>query len=369
MLTTKTDRAATEWRIEDEVIRLREWGTDNIYRLPAPPTDSLLVGTADTCMFRLVDPSGHTSREHARLERRRGGWFVCDLDSKNGMRADGARRTELRLEPGVELGIGRLTLIAESHLFIELRNFLARLLGWGSDKMAIVDLALRAIRMSATLRAPLVLCGVGDVTQVALSIHRHTLGADKPFVVSDPRRREGSGNVRVAENTETGMAAVQRAQGGSLCVWSKRLPRDFDDVRLALRDPAMRVQLIVCADVPRHSKPYNVEPIVVPPLKGRPAEVPRIIAEYADEAVAELGATVRLNSADRDWVLNHSAGSVCEIEKGTRRLAAIRQADDNIAAAARVLGMAPISLARWIGRRALPGRSSAAGSLLPTTPR
>lgn len=361
MLTTKTDRAAQEWRIQDKVIRLREWGTDNIYRLPPPPVDTFLIGTADTCMFRLVDPSGHTSREHARLERRGGGWFI-GVESKNGMRVDGARRTELRLEPGVELGIGRLTLIAESHLLIELRNFLARLLGWGADRMAAVDLALRAIRMSATQRAPFVLCGAGDITQVALSIHRHALGADKPFVVSDPRRREGSGNVRNAENMETGMAAMQRAQGGSLCVSSKRLPRDFDEVRLALRDPTMRVQLIVCADMPRHSKPFNVEPIVVPPLKGRSAEVPRIITEYADEAATELGAHARLNSADRDWVLKHSATSVCEIEKGTRRLVAIRQADDNIAAAARVLGMAPISLARWIGRRALPGTSTAAGS-------
>jgi hypothetical protein len=204
---------------------------------------------------------------------------------------------------------------------------------------------------------------------VAQSIHRHALGGDKPFVVSDPARREGSGNVRAAENLETGMAAVQRAQGGSLCVWSKRLPRDFQEVRLALRDPAMRVQLIVCAEVPRHSKPYHVEPIVIPPLKGRSAEVPRIIAEYADEAVADLGATVRLSSADRDWVLKHSAASVCEIEKGARRLAAIRHAEDNIAAAARVLGMAPVSLARWIGRRALPGSGAAASSGSRTAPR
>jgi hypothetical protein len=53
--------------------------------------------------------------------------------------------------------------------------------------------------------------------------------------------------------------------------------------------------------------------------------------------------------------------SLSEIEKGTRRLLAIRQHDDNTASAARALGMASISLARWIGRRALPERRSAGG--------
>jgi FHA domain len=143
------------------------------------------MGTAGTCMFRLVDPSGLMSCEHARLERRRTGWIVRDLESKNGVRLDGARRPELLLEPGVELGIGGLTMLAESHRFIELRSFLARLLGWTSDKLSVVDFALRAVRMAATRRVPLVLCGAGDLTQVAQAIHRHALGADRPFVPAE----------------------------------------------------------------------------------------------------------------------------------------------------------------------------------------
>jgi len=356
MRGTRTDRGANEWRIDDEVVRLREWGTDIIHRLPPSPWDSATIGTSDACTLQLADPSGCMSREHARLERGRSGWIVRDLESKNGMRADGARRSELRLEPGIELGIGCVTLLAESRRFIELRSFVARLLGWTSEKTTMVDFALRSVRLAATRRLPLVLCGPGDLISVAHAIHRHALGGGKPFVMCDPRRREGEASVRSARNIETGMAAMRRAFGGSLCVWSRRLPQDFDEVRLALRDPGTRVQLIVCAESRRQTKPYHVEPIVVPALASRPQEITRIIDEYADEAAAMMYATVHLTAADREWILQNSASSISEIEKGTRRLVAIREHDDNTAAAARALGMAPISLARWVGRRALPDR-------------
>ena len=361
---TKTDPGATEWRIHDDVVRLREWGTEIIHRLPQAPWDSAVIGTAESCSLQVVDPSGFTSREHARLDRGPSGWLVRDLASKNGTRVDGSRRAEVRLDPGIELGVGSLTLIAESRRFIELRRFIARLLGWTADKTVMVDFALRAIRLAATRRAPLVLCGPGDLISVAHAIHRHALGA-KPFVVCDPRRREGEENVRSAGNSETGLAAMQRARGGSLCVWTRRLPHDFADVRLALRDPVARVQLIVCAEFLRHTKPYLVEPIVIPPLSSRFQELPRIIDEYADEAAAEVSASVHLTPADRDWIMRNSSSSISEIEKGTRRLLAIRNHDDNTAAAARSLGMAPISLARWIGRRALPEWQPIR---MPTTP-
>ena len=210
--------------------------------------------------------------------------------------------------------------------------------------------------MAATRRLPLVLCGPGDLVSVAHAIHRRALGDAKPFVVSDPRRREGKACVRSPNNTETGIAAMRRAFGGSLCVWSRRLPRDFDDVRQALRDPTARVQLIVCAELRRFTKPYDIEPIVVPGLASRSHEITRIIDEYADEAAALMSATMHLTAADREWILKNSASSTSEIEKGTRRLLAIREHGDNTAAAARSLGMAPISLSRWIGRRALPER-------------
>jgi hypothetical protein len=350
--STRTDVAASEWTIDDNVMRLREWGTDTIRVLPAPPVIDWTVGAAEGCAIRLEDPTGRISRVHARLIHDETRWLLRDLGSKNGVRLDGARRTEIVLEPGVEIGIGGLTLIAESSRSVALRGFLARLLGWRSDRTEIVDHALRSIRMAATRRVALVLCGDGDLVPTARSIHRHALG-DRPFVVCDPRRRDARATVRSAENHETGLAALAAAQGGTLCVRSRRLPRDFAAVVAALRDPAAGVQLVVCASSPDDGKPYLAVPITVPSLAGRDAELDRIVAEYAEDAMAELGAPrTSFLSADHTWVREH-ARSLPEIEKATLRLIALRDSR-NLTSAAGRLGMAPVSLSRWIGRRKLP---------------
>jgi hypothetical protein len=352
--STKTDAAATEWSIDDIVMRLRLWGTDTIRVLPAPPVSEWTVGSASTCALRLDDPSGRVSRLHASLVRDLSRWVLRDLGSKNGIRLDGARRAAITLEPGAEIGIGGLTLIAESGRSIALRGFLARVLGWRSDRLEVIDHALRSIRMAATHRMALVLCGDGDLVPMARSIHRHALGVDRPFIVCDPRRRAGEATVRSAANCESGMQGLVAATGGSLCVRSQRLPRDFTAVVAALRDPACQVQLVVCTEEPADCEPYLAVPIVVPPLARRADELDRIIAEYAEDAIAELGAARNgFGPVDRAWVRRHSAGTLPDIEKGTLRLVAIR-ASRNISNAAARLGMAPVSLARWIGRRELP---------------
>jgi hypothetical protein len=352
--STKTDLAANERVIDDSVFRLREWGTDNIRVLPPPPTNEWTIGAAKTCSIQLDDPSGRVSRLHARLVREETKWVLCDLSSKNGTRIDGARREKMVLSPGIEIGIGGLTLIAESRRSVELRGFLARVLGWRSNRIEVVDHALRSIRLSATRRVELVLRGDGDLVPIARSIHRRALGADRPFIVCDPRRRQGRATVRSAENFETGMPAFAAATGGSLCLRSLRLPRDFSEVLAALRDPDSRVQLVVCTQASEDCKAYLAVPITVPPLASRHDELDRIITEYAEDAVAELG-TPRTGflSADRAWVRMHSASSLPDIEKATLRLVAIRESRNLSSAAAR-LGMAPVSLSRWIGRRQLP---------------
>jgi pSer/pThr/pTyr-binding forkhead associated (FHA) protein len=333
-------------------MRLREWGTDTIRVLPAPPVVDWTVGAAEGCALRLDDPTGRISRVHARLIHDESRWLLRDLNSKNGVRVDGARRAEIVLEPGVEIGIGGLTLIAESSRSVALRGFLARLLGWGSDRTEVVDHALRSIRMAATRRVALVLCGDGDLVPTARSIHRHALG-DRPFVVCDPRRRDTRATVRSAENHETGLAALAAAQGGTLCVRSRRLPRDFAGVVAALRDPGARVQLVVCATSPDDGKPYLAVPITVPSLAGRERELDRIVNEYAEDAMAELGASrMSFLAADHTWI-RENAASLPEIEKATLRLIALRDSRNLTSAAAR-LGMAPVSLSRWIGRRKMP---------------
>jgi len=352
--STKTDTTANEWAIDDAVMRLREWGTDIISILPPPPTNEWTIGAAETCGLQVDDPSGRVSRLHARLVRGETKWLLRDLGSKNGMRLDGARRVEFVLEPGTEIGVGGLTLIAESGRWIELRSFLSRLLGWRSDRIGVVDHALRAVRMASARRVALVLRGDGDLVPIARSIHRRALGIDRPFIVCDPRRRQSRATVRSAENYETGMPAFAAATGGSLCVRSLRLPRDFKGVVKALRDPDARVQLVVCAQASEDCEAFLAVPITVPPLTSRADELDRIITEYAEDAIAELG-TPRTGflSADREWVRTHSASSLPDIEKATLRLVAIRESRNLSSAAAR-LGMAPVSLSRWIGRRKLP---------------
>jgi hypothetical protein len=351
---TRTDAAASEWTVDDHVMRLRGWGTDLICMLPEPPVSDLTLGSAEGCALRLDDPLGLVSRIHASLAHDHRRWLLRDLGSKNGVRVDGARRTEIVLEPGIEIGIGGLTLIAESSRSVALRGFLARLLGWRSDRTAVVDHALRSIRLAATHRLALMLCGDGDMVPIARSIHRHVLGDARPFIVCDPRRRQTAATVRSAENYDSGMPALAAAPGGTICVRSRRLPRDFDAVITALRDPHPQAQLIVCAGSPDDARTFLALPLSVPPLADRGAELDQIITEYAEDAIAELGAPRGgFMAVDRAWVREHAASSLPEIEKATLRLVALRDSR-NLSNAAVRLGMAPVSLSRWIGRRRLP---------------
>jgi len=357
-VSTKTDPAIHEWSIDDRIIHLREWGTDNGYVLPQPPTVGLVelsIGSADTCSIQLHDPTGRVSRFHAQLVRdNEREWQLRDFASKNGVRLHGAHCSQFLLVPGDEIGIGGLTLIAESRRLIELRSFLARLLGWRSERFEAVDHALRSVRMATNRRAPLVLCGAGDLVPIARAIHRRTLGTARPFIVCDPKRRPSSASVRSAENYVAGMPAFAMATGGSLCIRTLRLPRDFPSVLTRFRDPNSQVHLVLCAQASHECEEYLAVPIIIPPLSTRPNEIDQVITEYADDAIRELG-TLRTGflPADHAWVRIHSASSLPDIEKATLRLVAIRESRNLSAAAAR-LGMAPVSLSRWIGRRKLP---------------
>jgi pSer/pThr/pTyr-binding forkhead associated (FHA) protein len=356
--STKTDTAVREWSLDDRVMHLREWGTDTIHVLPPPLAiglANLSIGSADTCALQLHDLTGRISRLHARLVQNGAArWLLHDLASKNGIRLDGARCREIELAAGDEIGIGGLTLIAESRRSVALRGFLARLLGWRGERFQVIDLALRSIRMAATRRTALLLCGDGDLVPIARAIHRRAFGADRPFIVCDPRRRQSKATARSPENYQTGMSALEAAIGGSLCVRHLRLPKDFRTVVTALRAPSPQVRLTVCAQTAATCEEYLAVPITIPPLATRPDEIDQIITEYAEDAIRELGASrTGFLPADRDWVRTHSASSLPDIEKATLRLVAIRESHNLSAAAAR-LGMAPVSLSRWIGRRKLP---------------
>jgi Inner membrane component of T3SS, cytoplasmic domain len=359
-MTTKTDPRFVQWTVDDDVIRVREWASERVYHLPVAVAEELgivsdwLVGSAEDCAIRLEDPSRRVSRHHARLFREQGRWSLLDLGSKNGLRVDGIRQTTALLDPGMELGIGGITLIAESTRLIELRGFMARLLGWGPERAESVDLAMRAVRMAQARRTPLVLRGEGDLVPIAHELHRRVLGAARPFILCDPRRQSMEANVRSSANFERGLEALSAARGGSLCVRSSRPPADFIKVIAALRDPDSPVQLIVCDATAHDAEALLAVPITIPALSTRREEVPHIVEEYLLDAARQLGAPRRVVPEDRDWVLAHSAASLHEIEKGTRRLTALRAAG-TILGAADLLGMASVSLRRWLGRRAVGG--------------
>jgi hypothetical protein len=350
---TKTDLAANEWYAEDGVIRLREWGSEHYYPIPTEPVRECVVGAAAGCGIALRDPSGRVSRQHATLTSHGDKWLLSDLGSKNGLYLDGARRSEILLESGQEIGIGGVTLLAESPRLIALRGFLARLLGWSSERAELVDHALRSVRLAVTQRSALVLRGHHDLVPVAQSIHWRALGTDRPFVVCDPRRRRSDATVRSAESYTSCMEALAAAAGGSICVRTRRLPHNFSRLIDAWHAPGSGVQLILVMEPQEQWESYCTMPVEIPDLSKRGSELDQIIHEYADDAARKLLSKSEFPEVDVAWVRKFASDSLPEIEKATMRLVAWR-ATSNLSEAANLLGMAHVSLTRWFNRRPKP---------------
>lgn len=103
---------------------------------------------------------------------------------------------------------------------------------------------------------------------------------------------------------------------------------------------------------------YSVMPILVPSISARETELPRIVHEYAGDAIAALGAPdSSFSDDDRRWVMQ-GARSLSEIEKAMLRVVALN-ITHNVSQAARLLGIASVSLSRWLDhRRPLPIRTA-----------
>jgi len=233
-----------------------------------------------------------------------------------------------------------------------LRAFCARILGWGPNRTDAVEHAIDSIFLSLGREAVLVLLGEADLVPLAHALHQRTLGVDQPFVVCDPQRGDLPSSVRSPGNYKDGVAGFMAATGGSLCVRHSRRPRDFPSVVAMVRDPSARVQLIVCADVRRDADPFITlpVPIRVPSLRTRTSELPRIVDEYAADAIAELKVPeTSFTAADRQWVIKHAPMTLGEIEKATLRLVAL-ETSPSLPRAAERLGMAPVSLSKWLER-------------------
>jgi hypothetical protein len=175
-------------------------------------------------------------------------------------------------------------------------------------------------------------------------------------VATGARRLRAAGRRHIAA-LDSGMAALAAASGGSLCVRTRRLPHDFLALVAQLR-ALDDVLLVVCADEDDETSPLLVRPapICLPPLAGRAYELSRVIDEYVRDAVIELNAQdTGVADADRAWIRERAASSLAEIDKAALRLVAIR-ASRSVSAAAERIGMAPVSLLNWLGRRRRHGR-------------
>lgn len=351
---TRTDQGGSRWGINDEVVQLREWATQRMLVLPKPPMTATL-GASSTCTFRVDDPG--VSREHLRLSYVEGRWLGVDRDSKNGTRVDGVRTRTFSLTPGCEIRTGDVTLLAESRRWIQLRQLLCRILGWGDDQAETVDLALRSIRNAALGRGALYLSGAGDLVQIAALLHRHVWGADRPFVMADPRRVDVDESVRSVANKPTGKEAFAAAHHGTMCVRAARPPHDLHDVLREVERPGPRVLLVIVDADPglRYSADAVINPAIqIPSLERRAGELPAVIDAYVADAAEALSFSRSLfTDEDREWVLAHASTSLPEIEKATQRLLSLR-GSRNVSNAAWRLHMAPVSLTRWLGRRTLP---------------
>jgi diguanylate cyclase (GGDEF)-like protein len=77
-------------------------------------TDSLTVGRASTCDLRIDDTS--LSRQHCRIRRTNGSYFVEDLESRNGTQVDGVRiKAPVILQDGSLIQLAATTIIMFSH--------------------------------------------------------------------------------------------------------------------------------------------------------------------------------------------------------------------------------------------------------------
>jgi hypothetical protein len=349
---TTTNVMPEEWAIHDEVVRLREWGTDRAYPLFSDTSGPLTIGSEPTCSIQLHDKTRRVSRKHVQLQRVQGRWGVIDR-SKNGLYRDGAKLEKFVLTPGLELGLGGgVTLVAESARLIALRSALARMLGWSAASAEAIDLALRAIRFAAQRRGPLVLCGA-DLVPLAEELHRLTLTAARPFVFCNPRRRTTELGWNPTKCAPSGLAALQQAAGGTVCLSTKRLPSDLHSLIHGIRRPECQTQLVVCSEGAQDAELFNVAPIVIPSLVSRKDEIERIIDEYAADAAGTLGMGERwLSTAERAWIRSHLR-TLAEVQKATLRLAAIQQAG-SISAGADLLGISHQAMLKWLDTHDYP---------------
>ncbi len=255
---------------------------------------------------------------------------------------DGARfRMSHELAPPIELTPIELTRQSK------LRAFAGRLLGWG--RTPAIAHALDAIHTCFAGRGELWIRGPGDLAPIAGTLHR--LASDlAPFIMCDPRRGNERASTRSPCNVPGIADAISAASGGTLCVRSRHLPRDFSSTVDQLRSADLALVFIL---EPRERR-SDERPIDVPYIHDRRSEMPRLVGELLDEAQRELCiARSGVTSLDLAWLIEHAGPEFSDVVKCVDRVFALRSSA-TLLAAAEVLQIAPVSLTRWARRRPQP---------------
>jgi hypothetical protein len=240
---------------------------------------------AERRVSHLIDMAAKPRSRRSRSSTARGTPSSAASQTRTGGTRDPPRRRQAR--PASTRGSVAMLTRNETAL----RSFRARLLGWTTDREVVVEHAVRSIELAIDQSSALVVLGEFDLVPIAYALHRRMLGADAPFVLSDRRRGSTPASVRAAMNQGSGVAALEAARGGSLCVRFQRLPCDFSSVVVQLRSTE-DTRLILVGDGRYDTHPFLVlpAPIRIPSLRVRTKELARIIDEFAADAIAELSA-------------------------------------------------------------------------------
>lgn len=340
--------------LREPVVGLRVLGSAVEHRLP-PTEREITIGSAEARAIRLVHRS--VSHLHARIERRDHHLILIDCDSKNGCYAEGERRAVIHLVPGARIRLGEVELVPFSHESDEARRVFQRYLGYGEPAQRSVEDAHHA----ATRQRHLVLLGPPGAGSIAFarSIHKHTMGAPWPLVLS-PRLMPGRAGPRGAQRfrdsyTEQKQTLITAAHG-TLALSFADWPIDPQFLIESIRSGAFGVRLILLGGSEARSGTLgalasDAVEIRVPALAARRDELSRVVTDAISEHAGARGASAAIMTVHdherllaHDWPRNHD-----EVEEVVERLTALR-VHGKVRKAARALGMSPGSLSEWAKR-------------------
>jgi FHA domain-containing protein len=341
------------------VIQLRCWASERVFPVSADEQE-LVIGTAASCAIQVHDISNLASREHACLVREEHHWCIVDR-SKNGLFLDGVRHGKSVLLPGMRIGLGpRVTLVAESTRTIALRAALARMRGWSTELADSLDVAFQNLRFAAAGKAIFMMCGEGDLLELARELHQLIGDEDRPIAFCSrggrrvPRSDCGADGIPFLKRVASGREAIRLAHGGTIFLDNRRLPRDVISMLEQLRDAPSPIQtlVIVLSKYVRKTEVFTPTPFIIPPLSKRRREIERLFAEYEAISAERLRIEpLNLSVEQRKWIRDHCK-DISEFQTAVLRFVALHHYGSAYGAA-EPLRMTPSGLRQWLSTRDL----------------